>query len=1074
MVDPLSTAGSAAGIVSLGLQVCGGLISYCRAWRSRDKDIEEARERLTELELTLKHVAGILSVVEILDDNAPNDLRLAHHKIRSCTKNLNNLHSALIESEEISQPAGVLDRAHNIRLRSMYLFDKEKFKDLRSSVAETNINLGIASQFLLSHLETKRIAALEDLMQAGKNRIDKIPERVEQALVKRLELYGDRSTVMHEDMLNASLQQTQMMQHMTQEVAALQLGMILNPGLLQSVTQEERRMQSHRVDAPLRISQRCTCRVLYKYKSFGHSRSYNNNNGCNSKPGRWNATKFASTLTHDRGCGLYWEAQEAKKLGLRVSFTGFLLQGTVEAAISMTRGPGGCSISLPLTFNRILPSNSGPFKILSFSFNVVVSTVEMRQTFKTKKKEILRLYQEREALPGDVDENGDTVMHRACTIFNAWWVIDRMDSYAFELYFQFLQDLYELGVPLNRVNAAGLTPLGVLSYLYRSNVRFARLVTSMNLKMLDLGAEFPLFSWETANVSHDNAVTLLWESAQCPDLAEAFGCNKISQAVLAKSQSCLKNAILRNRELVNECNVIGQTPLHFSVNWPAGMQLLLKAGAAVNAIDNFGSTPIFYAARLSLQEPFDILAEKDSVLNTSSDSLPPRVHSVLSETIRVEVVDFERYSFFYRSDASTKDAEAIVDAIIRLVAKRRRTLESLVRTFLGARAAKRLKLSSEAVIDHKASLAVSMLREKTDVPVSLDIKWSSDSDDTVYHIPDLNLRQAHVLWDAGFRDIDELDNLGQSPLMVFRLGNAGWGNVDDLDLAEWLVGKGADLHCRQKYAFQKWRANEHHDDSDDDREIVCSHRTSSTTALHYLAAHWAYGHAYASIWRDWNFLSKSRALSETAGQIIRTVLTDSLPDCCNCRCSTEGCTAYTMWVKGWVTERSIPFIDRAQKKKLQWTKVLAQLYNVDQSSLAWLRHEMVRFNTFERLKLRHTCCRLGYMDHWRQVIYGPYDDEEKNEIVEEQAEQLEKLETLLVEFEAKYSESSSVFKEFLDGYWEDRMKEAMSEESPIDHDALEKLGITLRKTSRSSSCSSDDRVEELEESSEISSEDLDE
>ncbi|KAI9747499.1 MAG: hypothetical protein M1835_002063, partial [Candelina submexicana] len=150
MVDPFSVAGSAAGIVSLGLQVCGGLITYCRAWRSHDKDVEETLEKLTELHFTLKHVADILSIVEDLNENAPNNLRIAQHKICSCTKSLSKLHSILVESEPISQPAGVLDKAHNIRLRSMSFFDKEKFKGLRTSIAEININLGIATQFLLS------------------------------------------------------------------------------------------------------------------------------------------------------------------------------------------------------------------------------------------------------------------------------------------------------------------------------------------------------------------------------------------------------------------------------------------------------------------------------------------------------------------------------------------------------------------------------------------------------------------------------------------------------------------------------------------------------------------------------------------------------------------------------------------------------------------------------------------------------------------------------------------------------------------------------------------------------------
>ena len=148
MVDPLSIVGSTAGIVSLGLQVCGGLITYCRAWRSHDKDIEEVLDKLTDLESTLKTLTGILSIVEGLDDNRTNTLQAARPKIHSCVTNLEKLRLALIDFESICQPTGVLDKIHNVRLRGMSFFNREKLKGLGRSATETQVNLSDANRIL--------------------------------------------------------------------------------------------------------------------------------------------------------------------------------------------------------------------------------------------------------------------------------------------------------------------------------------------------------------------------------------------------------------------------------------------------------------------------------------------------------------------------------------------------------------------------------------------------------------------------------------------------------------------------------------------------------------------------------------------------------------------------------------------------------------------------------------------------------------------------------------------------------------------------------------------------------------
>ncbi len=473
------------------------------------------------------------------------------------------------------------------------------------------------------------------------------------------------------------------------------------------------------------------------------------------------------------------------------------------------------------------------------------------------------------------------------------------------------------------------------------------------------------------------------------------------------------------------------------MEWPETISILLGAGADIDAVDDFGLTPIFYAAMLFLPEPFNILGENQCELRNFTSRYAGKPQSSLEYLVRC-----------WPSRVSKYKAEAIFDAAVRLLAKRRRMLEVLVRTSLHSKATQRLRLSSETVLDHKASLAISMLREKIDVPGSLvTVSLSSSSNSTVYHIRGLTLRQAHVLWDHGFRDVDEFDSVGLSALMKCGTSSflTDYCTTEVVKFAAWLVEKGADLHCQQRHAFQE-RIVKHRCYPGNWLEICKTNRTSSATALHYLASHLG---AYAT--KSWQLLGNINALSGKARRLVRTVLTDDLPDCCTCACSVGGCRAYTMAVKRYITVGGGYDLTR-----LYMTQAIAQELNVDQLSLAWLRCEMVRFCTFEKMELRHTCCMMGYFGEFNDEVISEPDDEEKREIMEEQAEQLDKLDILLVEFEDAYAALGLPFSEFLGGYWQDRIREFLREEVPIDHTALENMGVKLRRTGSSSSWSEDE------------------
>lgn len=522
------------------------------------------------------------------------------------------------------------------------------------------------------------------------------------------------------------------------------------------------------------------------------------------------------------------------------------------------------------------------------------------------------------------------------------------------------------------------------------------------------------------------------------------------QAVLAKSGPSLVSAIGRDPPSVHQRNGFGQLPLDLCVDWPEGVRLLLlNSDADVDGLDAAVESVVIYAIDRGRVDTIKVLAEADCVFYPKKPrSCIFKGCSILGHAIKNET----KGSF----DISNDRAAAVVDVIISLLAKRRRVLTALARTSLDAESLEKLGLSHEYVLDHKVSLAVSMLSEKIQVPNSLK---DSPSDSTVYHLGHLNRRQAQCLWDAGFRDVDEFDEYGHSPLMgmVFDCST-------DLELVEWFVSKGAELHREQAYAFiidDQERPRPTHTGRMMYQMDAIKTETSHVTAAHCLA------HSLGWLGQGHEAL-RLPVLDDKARKVITMMLGDPLSDCCVCACSVGGCHPYTMLMKSSLRYRRRPDFFCARNLALQNTEAVADLLDVDQPSLIWLRREMLRFNTFEKLRLRHTCCSTSYMDlRWRRVrrvLVELGDEEDRHEIREEQAETVQKLEELSIHFEEKYDEMAIPFVGFLRGYWKSHMKRVTRRCDPINAAKLESIGVTVHATDYASTDASEDedRMEELD------------
>ena len=104
--------------------------------------------------------------------------------------------------------------------------------------------------------------------------------------------------------------------------------------------------------------------------------------------------------------------------------------------------------------------------------------------------------------------------------------------------------------------------------------------------------------------------------------------------------------------------------------------------------------------------------------------------------------------------------------------------------------------------------------------------------------------------------------------------------------------------------------------------------------------------------------------------------------------------------------------------------------------------EIIRFETFEKLNLTHTCCSPAFDKLFdRQLV-----DSKINEIQEEERQLIARHEELVREFEDKYEDGRGTASSFLRGYWKTRMREvfeagrSMNEE---ESNALRELGMEI-------------------------------
>ncbi|KAF7511002.1 hypothetical protein GJ744_005548 [Endocarpon pusillum] len=206
------------------------------------------------------------------------------------------------------------------------------------------------------------------------------------------------------------------------------------------------------------------------------------------------------------------------------------------------------------------------------------------------------------------------------------------------------------------------------------------------------------------------------------------------------------------------------------------------------------------------------------------------------------------------------------------------------------------------------------------------------------------------------------------------------------------------------------------------------------TAAHFL------GSKIADQFINDDFYRGCSKLDPKVHDLAKLVCSIFKADTCSCGCSSRGCHPATMMFKKIYDWRPNMYLF------IEHLSLIGQIMRhttlIDDAP-CWLPGEAIRFSTFVALDIRHTCC-----EHKVYHIYSK-EEEEREELREEDRFRLQLLEELVAGFEEKYTELEVGLVEFFEGYWLTRMNAVLYDEATLtDKDEeevrrIEAIGVIL-------------------------------
>jgi hypothetical protein len=145
MSDPLSVLSGAAGIVSFGITICQGLITYYQAWDAWEDDVRNAVQDVESISRFLALFEARIDKLSTAQADIINQAHTVKARIAEAVKKLEDIQD---KCKAIPAQNGKRHRWRNFSRRSLYPFKQSTLRELQDAVSQARDGLTSLLQLL--------------------------------------------------------------------------------------------------------------------------------------------------------------------------------------------------------------------------------------------------------------------------------------------------------------------------------------------------------------------------------------------------------------------------------------------------------------------------------------------------------------------------------------------------------------------------------------------------------------------------------------------------------------------------------------------------------------------------------------------------------------------------------------------------------------------------------------------------------------------------------------------------------------------------------------------------------------